>query len=226
MLHAAAAAHTNPIRITLMTALVILSSCVRWKGRGDKCVTYLCDIFWLHGHSLRHGHVACVCVRERERERRKRVWTTFNISIFAFFPPGPPFSPFTFPHFAALSCLNATCSRCCARTFMHHLPLPGVRVRVCVCVSYVACVAASGNCFVICVARGKAQRAKLQADNCQAAVKERVRREWGGGAGEQANCIWRLFRFRRSRKVCNTKYATIYGRKYVFLSACNHAAHE
>lgn len=79
--------------------------------------------------------MACVCVRERERERerRERMWTTFNISIFAFFPLGPPFSPLTFPHFAALSCLNGTCSRCCTRTFMHHLPLPGVRVSVCVC---------------------------------------------------------------------------------------------
>lgn len=181
------------------------------------CVTFFGCMVTVCGTTMWH-----VCASESERERRKRVWTTFNISIFAFFPPGTPFSLLTFPHFAALSCLNATCSRCCARTFMHHLPLPGVRV--CVCVSYVACVAASGNCFVICVARGKAQRAKLQADNCQAVVKERVRRE--GGAVEQANCIWRLFRFRRSRKVCNTKYATIYGRKYVFLSACNHAAHE
>lgn len=67
MLHAAAAAHTNPILVTLMTALVILSSCVRWQG--GECVTYLCDIFWLHGHSLRHGHVACVCVSARYTER-------------------------------------------------------------------------------------------------------------------------------------------------------------
>lgn len=84
---------------------------------------------------------------------------------------------------------------------MHHLPLPGVRVSVCVCVSYVACVAASGNCFVICVARGKAQRAKLQADNCQAAVKERVRRE--GGRSNRQTAFGACFAFGAA-----AKYAT------------------
>lgn len=146
-------------------------------GRGGECVTYLCDIFWLHGHSLRHGHVACVCVSAIDRERECDEKECGQLLIF-------PFSPLTFPHFAALSCLNATCSRCCARTFMHHLPLPGVRVFV--CVPYVACVAASGNCFVICVARGKAQRAKLQADNCQTAEKserESERRNPSEGSG-------------------------------------------
>lgn len=117
--------------------------------------------------------------RERERVRRQRVWTTFNISIFAFFPPGPPFSPLTFPHFAALSCLNGTCSRCCTRTFMHHLPLPGA----CVCVFHMWHVlrqAATALWFVWLAAKRNGRSCR------QTTAKRQRKREWegrGGGGG-------------------------------------------
>lgn len=118
--------------------------------------------------------------RERERVRRQRVWTTFNISIFAFFPPGPPFSPLTFPHFAALSCLNGTCSRCCTRTFMHHLPLPGA----CVCVFHMWHVlrqAATALWFVWLAAKRNGRSCR------QTTAKRQRKREWEGRGGGRLN---------------------------------------
>lgn len=121
-----------------------------------------------------------VCASEGDRERRKRVWTTFNISIFAFFPHGPPFSPLTFPHFAALSCLNATCSRCCARTFMHHLPLPGVRVSVCVCF---ICGMCCGKRQLLCDLCGSRQSATSEVAGRQLPSGRERESEKGGERG-------------------------------------------
>lgn len=137
------------------------------------CVTFFGCMVTVCGTAMWH-----VCASERER--RKRVWTTFNISIFAFFPPGPPFSPLTFPHFAALSCLNATCSRCCARTFMHHLPLPGVRVRVCVCF---ICGMCCGKRQLLCDLCGSRQSAMGEVAGRQLPSGSERESEKGGGGG-------------------------------------------
>lgn len=161
------------------------------------CVTFFGCMVTVCGTAMWH-----LCASERDRERRKRVWTTFNISIFAFFPPGPPFSPLTFPHFAALSCLNATCSRCCARTFMHHLPLPGARVRVSVCVCFI-CGMCCGKRQLLCDLCGSRQSATGEVAGRQLPNGSERESEKGGGWTNRQTAFGACFAFGAA-----AKYAT------------------
>lgn len=173
-----------------------------------------------------------VCVRQTEKERqREREREQLLIFPFSqFFPPGS----ITFSHFAALSCLNATCSRWqCPHVYASHAVARCASVCVCrVCVR--VCGMCCGKRQLLCDLCGSRQSATGEvAGRQQPSGRARGReRKKERETGEQENCIcppsamFRLYRFRRSRKVCYTKYASKYGTVEIFLSACNHAAHE